>query len=82
MYQTSHLDALWSRARGTVESNTTKVLEGLRISQSMGMKGPYKNPDPLPAYDHCGYEIAIQIVVASLGKGRRCTTLHSALPLM
>ena len=64
------LDAFWSRARGTVESNTAKIREGLRISRSLGMKGPYENPGPLPPFDHCGYEVAIQIVVSSLGKGR------------
>ena len=69
------LDASWSRARGTVEANTTKVREGLGLSQSMGMKGPYKNPEPLrSSYDHCGSEVAIQIVVASLGKGRYSET--------
>ena len=68
------LDAFWSRARGTVEANTAKVRGGLRISQSLGMKGPYENPGPLPPYDHCGYEVEIQIVVSSLGKGRYSET--------
>ena len=64
------LDAFWSRARPTVNANTLKVREGLRISQRMGMKGPYKNPGPLPPFDHCGYEVAIQMVASSLEKGR------------
>ena len=65
-----NLDAFWSRARSTVESNAAKVREGLKISESLGLLGPYLDPGPLPAHDHCGYEVALQIVVSSLGSGR------------
>jgi hypothetical protein len=64
------LDSFWSRARSTVESNTAKIREGLRISNRLGLEGPYLNPGPLPQGDHCGYEVALQMVVASLGAGR------------
>lgn len=64
------LDAFWSRARSTVEANTSKVKEGLALSVSMGMRGPYENPGPLPANDHCGYEVAVQMVASSLESGR------------
>lgn len=69
-----NLDACWSRASSTVNANTYKVREGLKISLGMGMKGPYLNPGPLPRHDHCGYEVAIQMVVASLEPGRYSTT--------
>ena len=65
-----NLDAFWSRARSTVESNASKIREGLKISRSLGLQGPYMDPGPLPAYDHCGYEVAMQIVVSSLESGR------------
>ena len=65
-----NLDAFWSRARATVESNTAKVREGLRISLSLGLSGPYLSPGPLPLDDHCGYEVALQMVAASLESGR------------
>ena len=65
-----NLDAFWSRARSTVEANTAKMREGLAISESMGMRGTPKPPGPLPSFDHVGYEVAIQMVVSSLGKGR------------
>lgn len=68
------LDAFWSRARSTVNANTSKVREGLALSVGMGMKGPYENPGPLPAFDHCGYEVAVQIVASSLEKGRYSDT--------
>lgn len=68
------LDAFWSRARSTVDSNTAKVREGLALSRDMGMRGPAEPPGPLPKTDHCGYEVAIQIVVSSLGAGRYSET--------
>ena len=64
------LDAFWSRARSTVDAKTSKIREGLALSLSMGMQGPYENPGPLPTHDHCGYEVAIQMVASSLGSGR------------
>ena len=63
-------DAFWSRVRLTVESNTAKVMEGLKISASLGLRRPYLDPGPLPAHDHCGNEVALQIVVSSLGSDR------------
>jgi hypothetical protein len=65
-----NLDAFWSRARSTVESNAAKVMKGLKISEILGLLGPYLDPGPLPAHDHCWYEVALQIVVSSLGSGR------------
>lgn len=64
------LDSFWSRARTTVESNAAKIREGLRISARLGLDGPYLCPGPLPSGDHCGYEVALQMVVSSLGSGR------------
>ena len=68
------LDGFWSRARSTVAANTAKVREGLALSIGMGMKGPYENPGPLPSFDHCGYEVAVQMVASSLQKGRYSNT--------
>jgi hypothetical protein len=68
------LDAFWSRARSTVDANTAKAREGLALSRRMGMRGPAEPPGPLPKTDHCGYEVAIQIVVSSLDAGRYSTT--------
>jgi hypothetical protein len=65
-----NLDAFWSRARSTVGGNAGKVREGLRQSEKLGLKGPYLAPGPLPPYDHCGYEVAMQIVLSSTGAGR------------
>ena len=68
------LDAFWSRARSTVDANTAKAREAVALSRSMGMRGAAEAPGPLPKTDHCGYEVAIQIVVSSLGAGRYSKT--------
>lgn len=65
-----NLDAFWSRARSTVEANASKVREGLKNSRKIGLDGPYLDPGPLPSHDHCGYEVAIQMVLSSLDAGR------------
>ena len=65
------LDAFWSRAHSTVTNNATKVREGLKISLSMGMRGPYENPGPFTSEDTFGYEVAIQMGIA------RCWTIRS-----
>ena len=65
-----NLDAFWSRAPSTVSSNAAKIREGLAISERLGLTGPYLAPGPLPPFDHCGYEVALQMVVALLKAGR------------
>ena len=69
-----NLDAFWSRARSTVASNAAKIREGLALSARIGLTGPYLAPGPLPSFDHCGYEVALQMVVASLEVRRYATT--------
>ena len=63
------LDAFWSRSTSTVLSNAAQVRHGLRLSASIRLEGPYHPPGPLPCHDHCGYEVALQMVIASLEQG-------------
>jgi hypothetical protein len=65
-----NLDACWSRASSTVQANTYKVREGLSISHEDGDDRSISKPWSLYLrHDHCGYEVAIQMVVASLDTG-------------
>jgi hypothetical protein len=68
------LDAFWSQTRSTVDANTAKAREALALSRGMGMRGATEAPGPLPRTDHCGYEVAIQMVVLSLRSGRYSLT--------
>ena len=49
-----NLDALWSRARSTVNQNTLRVKQTLKFSHSLGLQGPYEHHGPYPCLDHCG----------------------------
>ena len=44
------------------------------MSREFGMIGPYVSHGPLPLYDHCAYEVVVQILRASLFPGRNVTT--------
>jgi hypothetical protein len=68
------LDAFWSRASSTVRSNAKVIQRGCELSASLGLDPPYLEPGPLPSFDHCGYGVAIQMLLASQEPGR-----HSAV---
>ena len=61
---------MWSSATLTVRGNKGRLAESLRMSRLVGLQGGYEHVGPLPYYDHCGYETAIQIVLLSRQKGR------------
>jgi hypothetical protein len=54
------LDACWAWTTDTVKSNVLMVAQGLKNSAEFGLSGPYLSTGPLPEYDHCGYEVALQ----------------------
>jgi hypothetical protein len=66
-----NLDAFWSSAKNAVTSNRGVVEKGIRLSTRMGAKGPYLDPGPFPMHDHCGHEVALQMVLDSTGAGVR-----------
>jgi hypothetical protein len=40
------------------------------MSRVVGLHGPYLHDGPMPSYDHCGYEVAIQMLLHSRHPGR------------
>jgi len=69
-----NLDALWSRETSTVAKNLAGVRKIIYTSDSVGLKGPFISFGPMPTHDHCGYEIAIDMVLASRSVGRHSKT--------
>lgn len=65
-----NLDACWARSTDTVKKNAGMLDQGLRSSKEFGLSGPYLATGPLPDYDHCGYEVALQMVNESRKRGR------------
>jgi hypothetical protein len=64
------LDAFWSRASSTVRSNAKVIQRRCELSASLGLAPPYLEPGPLPSFDHCGYRVAIQMLLALQEPGR------------
>ena len=65
-----NLDACWSRAKSTALSNRDRVAFGLKMSSLVGLEGPYEADGPLPDFDHCGYEVAVEMLLHSRRPGR------------
>ena len=65
-----NLDAFWSRSSSTVTGNKDRIIAALKISKSLGLQGPYVHEGPMPDYDYCGYELALQMVEASRRPGK------------
>ena len=57
-----------------MSGNASQIRQGIKHSASIGLTGPYYPPGPLPPHDHCGYEVALQMVLSSLEKGSYSTT--------
>jgi hypothetical protein len=64
------LDAFWSWATATVRGNRDKIAQAIGLSKTVGLLGPCEAKGPLPEVDHCGYEVAIKMVLQSRRPGR------------
>jgi hypothetical protein len=64
------LDAFWSRATSTVEANARTTQKGCLLSDSIGLDPPYLEPGPLPSFNHCGFGVAAQMLLASQEPGK------------
>ena len=65
-----NLDAFWSRESSTVISNKRKAKKMLEASRLVGLEGPFKYSSSFPTFDHCGYEVAIIILLLSRKPGK------------
>ena len=70
------LDGFWSRAEGTVTGYSRKADKMVEFSRLVGLDGPFRNTQVLPWYDHCGYEVAIKILLYSRREGQNSENLQ------
>jgi hypothetical protein len=66
----ANLDAFWSRASSTIKGNCDRVKSSLIMLESVGLQGPYEMVGAFPTTDHCGYEVAILMLLASQRPGK------------
>jgi len=65
-----NLDAFWSRATSTINNNLRSIKKILLASDELDLPSPFVTHGPMPREDHCGYQIAISMVLASLRPGK------------
>eukprot|EP00978_Attheya_sp_CCMP212_P011834 scaffold29388_cov54-Attheya_sp.AAC.2 len=63
-----NLDAFWSRSTATVSGHKDNLNQTLKFSRLLGMEGPFIQDGPLPGHDHCGYEVAADMLLYSRSK--------------
>ena len=66
----ANLDAFWSSTTGTVEKHANRLRAGIKFSRNLGLLSPYYQVGHLPTHDHCGYQVACQMLLHSLNEGR------------
>jgi hypothetical protein len=72
--QRANMDSFWSRASSTVTVNGDRVRAALVLSDSVDLQGAYENHGVMTYNDHCSYEVANQMLLASRKPGK-----HSAM---
>ena len=68
------LDSFWSRAESTVAALARNIRMQITMSEQVGLLGPFEQTSTLPLYDHCGYEVAIGMLLYSTRPGRYSNT--------
>ena len=63
--QRINLDALWDRELATVANNLRHAKKILQCSKEVELDRPFKSDSPMPEYDYCGYEVAIEMIMYS-----------------
>ena len=68
------LDAFWSRETSTVRSNTRRANKLIETSSIFQIPGPFFYHGDLPLHDHCGYRVAVSILLLSRNPGKHDKT--------
>jgi hypothetical protein len=68
------LDAFHSREKRTVEGTFNAMKRAIALSEKVGLSGGYPAPGPFPFEDICGYEVAVQMLLASKKPGKNAST--------
>ena len=59
------LDSFWSRSESTVKALARNIRMQINMSAQVGLLGPFEQIEGLPREDHCGYEVAIGMLLYS-----------------
>jgi hypothetical protein len=65
-----NLDMFWSREKSTVQNTLSTLLRSKKCSEELGLQPIPLNVGPWPITDNCGFQIAIEMLKMSQGRGR------------
>ena len=65
-----NLDCFWSRETSTVKNNARRADRMHKDALLLGLPGPFQITQQLPLHDHCGYQIALIMLVQSRRPGK------------
>ena len=63
----------WSRSSNTVSGHVGQVQMMISLADLVVIRSPIPSPGPLPAFDHCGNGVAVEVLL----KSRMPGTYHS-----
>jgi len=69
-----NLDLFWSRETSTVLGNLAKTKRMIKMCSTVGLPGPFTVDPPFPLHDHCGYQVAIAMLLFSRKPGQHDKT--------
>lgn len=72
----ANFDSFWSRSSKTVNQNRLMVNRQLTLSKTLGLNGPYVQTCRLPDYDYCGYEVAVSMLLMSIGSSGKHSNVN------
>jgi hypothetical protein len=70
----ANLDAFWSRSSDTVTGHLGQIRMKLALADLVGTRPTIPAPGPLPPFDHCGYGVAVEMLLKSRMPGTYHTT--------
>ena len=68
-----NLDIFWSREPSTVQNTYLTLKRSKKCSEEIGFQPIVLNVGPWPVADNCGFQVAIEMIRMSQGKGRNST---------
>ena len=69
-FRRANLDAFWSRA-STVVGNHVRIVKRMITSlNEVRINGPFMSHSPMHSWDHYGYQVTIDMLIASTRPGR------------
>ena len=68
------LDAFLSRSTSTVRGYARQTWKLIEFTHAVGLDSPFVHTELMPWKDHCGYQVAVAMILYSRQVGKNCPT--------